>query len=70
MFLARKPDSASLLSFLPDWPYYLVLLEVLALVFMGLALLPFVLPHKLARWREFAQETEGDTRYETAADRL
>ena len=70
MFLARKPDSASLLSFLPDWPYYLVLLEVLALAFMGLALLPFMLPDKLARWREFLQKAKGDTHYEAAADSL
>ena len=41
MFLAWKPDSASLMSLLPEWPWYLIYLELLALAFMLAALVPF-----------------------------
>lgn len=41
MFLAWKPDSASLMDFLPEWPWYLPCLELVALGLMFLALIPF-----------------------------
>jgi len=46
MFINRKPDTPSLLDKLGPWPVYLIWLEALAVVFMGLAYLPFA----IARW--------------------
>jgi hypothetical integral membrane protein (TIGR02206 family) len=40
-FLARKPDVASLLDQLGDWPIYLFWLQLLAILLMTLLLLPF-----------------------------
>lgn len=41
LFIARKPATASLLDVLPAWPWYLPILEVLALLMIGLLYLPF-----------------------------
>ncbi|MBN1249329.1 MAG: TIGR02206 family membrane protein [Anaerolineae bacterium] len=41
LFIARKPATASLLDVLPAWPWYLPILELLALVMIGLLYLPF-----------------------------
>lgn len=41
-FLREKPDGASLLDHLGEWPYYLIALEALALVFFFLLNLPFL----------------------------
>lgn len=40
-FLAAKPEVASPLDYLGDWPIYLIALQVLSAVFMTLLLLPF-----------------------------
>jgi len=43
LFIAHKPETASLLDVLPAWPWYLPILELLALVFVGLFYLPFAI---------------------------
>lgn len=51
MFLSAKPDSTSLMDILPDWPAYLLWMEVLAIVFMLLMLAPFSIARRLSRHR-------------------
>jgi hypothetical integral membrane protein (TIGR02206 family) len=41
LFTAHKPPTASLLDVLPAWPWYIVIIELLALVFVGLFYLPY-----------------------------
>ena len=41
LFIARKPETASLLDILPPWPWYLPILELIAVVIVGLLYLPF-----------------------------
>ena len=41
LFIARKPDSASLMDFLGPWPWYIISLEVVGLVMILLLYLPF-----------------------------
>jgi hypothetical integral membrane protein (TIGR02206 family) len=43
LFVARKPDTASLLDVLPDWPWYILYVEGIAVVMMLLLYLPFLL---------------------------
>lgn len=50
MFLSHKPDSASIMDLLADWPVYLLQLELVALVFMGLFALPFAIKGGRAFW--------------------
>jgi hypothetical integral membrane protein (TIGR02206 family) len=49
LFIARKPETASLLDVLPPWPWYLPILELIALVMIGLLYLPFALQDARAR---------------------
>ena len=42
-YLDRKPESASVLDFLPDWPYYILIVEVLLIPLFLLIYLPFYL---------------------------
>ena len=53
MFIAHKPETASLMDVMPAWPWYLLYLEVLGVVFVLLFYLPFFIRdlrqrHKLA----------------------
>jgi hypothetical integral membrane protein (TIGR02206 family) len=43
LFIARKPETASLLDVLPPWPWYLPMLELLALLMIGLLYLPYAI---------------------------
>ncbi len=43
LFIARKPATASLLDVLPAWPWYLPILELIALLMIGLLYLPFAI---------------------------
>lgn len=51
LFIARKPETASLLDVLPPWPWYLPILEIIGLVMMGLLYLPFALKDLKTRQR-------------------
>jgi len=42
LFIAEKPDTASLMDILPVWPWYIPVLEVIAVLFVMLLYLPFV----------------------------
>jgi hypothetical integral membrane protein (TIGR02206 family) len=41
LYIARKPETASLMDVLPPWPWYLPILELLALLMIGLLYLPY-----------------------------
>ena len=43
LFIAHKPETASLLDVLPSWPYYIVIIELLAAVFIVLFYVPFAI---------------------------
>ncbi|MGC9347122.1 MAG: TIGR02206 family membrane protein [Anaerolineae bacterium] len=43
LYIARKPETASLLDVLPAWPWYLPILELLALLMIGLLYLPYAI---------------------------
>jgi len=43
MFIARKPDTPSLIDLLGPWPWYIVSLELIALVVCLLLYLPFAI---------------------------
>ena len=43
MFIARKPDTASLLDVLPAWPWYIAIIELLGLAFVLLFYAPFAI---------------------------
>jgi hypothetical integral membrane protein (TIGR02206 family) len=43
MFIARKPDTASLLDVLPAWPWYIPIIELLGLVFVLVFYAPFAI---------------------------
>lgn len=47
MFIARKPDTASLLDVLPAWPWYILILELLGLAFV----IVFYAPFAIKDWR-------------------
>lgn len=42
LYVNAKPDTASIMDAMPAWPWYVPILEMLALVFFVLLLLPFV----------------------------
>jgi hypothetical integral membrane protein (TIGR02206 family) len=49
LFIARKPETASLLDVLPPWPWYLPILELIGLLMIGLLYLPYAIRDLKAR---------------------
>ena len=49
LFIAHKPETASLLDVLPPWPYYILIIELLAAVFILLFYAPFAIKDKLSK---------------------
>lgn len=43
LFIAHKPDTASLLDLLPPWPWYILFIEVIAFTLVFLLYLPFAI---------------------------
>lgn len=43
LFVAHKPETASLLDVLPPWPYYIIIIELLAAVFILAFYFPFAI---------------------------
>jgi hypothetical integral membrane protein (TIGR02206 family) len=43
LFIAHKPETASLLDVLPPWPWYIIHIEVIGWVMVGLLYLPFLI---------------------------
>jgi len=41
MFIARKPDTASLMDMMPPWPWYILVIEGIGLIAIVLLYLPF-----------------------------
>ncbi len=48
MFIAHKPETASLMDVMGPWPWYLISLEVLGFVMCLILYLPFAIKDKLA----------------------
>lgn len=46
LFVAHKPKTASLLDVLPPWPYYILIIELLAAFFVLLFYSPFAILNK------------------------
>lgn len=51
LFIARKPETASLLDVLPPWPWYIPILELIAIVMIGLLYLPYAIKDLKTRRR-------------------
>lgn len=49
LYIARKPDTASLLDVMPAWPWYIPFLLLIAAVMFGLLYLPFAIKDWRAR---------------------
>lgn len=57
LFINRKPPTASLLDLLPDWPVYIIFLELIGLLTIFLLYLPFALKD----WRTKVVENRSNT---------
>ena len=60
LFTAHKPATASLLDVLPPWPWYLGIIELLALSFVALFYLPFYISDLRAQ-RKLAHPAKNPT---------
>jgi hypothetical integral membrane protein (TIGR02206 family) len=49
LFIAHKPETASLLDVLPPWPWYILYIEAIGWVMVGLLYLPFLIHDLRAR---------------------
>jgi hypothetical integral membrane protein (TIGR02206 family) len=68
LFIARKPDTASLLDVLPPWPWYIIHIEVIGLLSMLILYLPFAI-RDLRHWwiKRSASTTDPAEGEQTAA---
>jgi uncharacterized membrane protein YwaF len=41
LYIARKPDTASLIDLMPAWPWYILVIEALGIFFVLLLYFPF-----------------------------
>jgi len=51
MFIAHKPETASLLDMLPEWPWYIIYLELIGLLTCLILYIPFMVKD----WRKKRQ---------------
>lgn len=49
LFIAHKPTTASIIDLMPPWPRYIVIIELLGVVFMLLFYLPFAIKDRRAK---------------------
>jgi hypothetical integral membrane protein (TIGR02206 family) len=49
LFIARKPETASLIDVLPPWPWYIPILELIGILMIGLLYLPYAIKDLKAR---------------------
>ncbi len=49
LFTAHKPETASLLDVLPPWPWYIAIIELLGMAFVGLFYLPYAIKDARSR---------------------
>ena len=56
LFIARKPDTASLLDVLPQWPWYIIHIEAIGLLSMLILYLPFAI-RDLRDWWKWASRS-------------
>ena len=49
LFISHKPETASLLDVLPPWPYYILIIELLAAFFILLFYAPFAIKDKFKK---------------------
>jgi hypothetical integral membrane protein (TIGR02206 family) len=42
LFIAHKPDTPSLIDLMPPWPWYILVIELMAVVLVTLLYLPFI----------------------------
>lgn len=59
LFIAHKPETASLLDVLPPWPYYILIIELLGWAFCLLLYLPFMIRDRFASTSQRVSTTEA-----------
>jgi len=61
LFIAHKPETASLLDVLPPWPWYIPIIELIGLAMMCLLYAPFA-------WRDWRRRTGGGGKNKAPSD--